>query len=250
MGRYDLSAHNVHLHAARMLKRGKKEAHPPWFHVIGTIPPAQILTRPPMQKKASKSRRSSKIFKPLNITPVEDKLRWEFFNDHPWELARPRVVLENDGLDHTRWEWGHALCRPVAAANDAAAKQRVLDWDRQHITQASRPLNGEAVVQRQQWLMHNENISEPAAYDKARKEFYRARHRQEIEQKVAKEEALFYGGIFGMSAIEVGMQLEDKAFEDFRTSAIERIAARKQSQMPTMIEEEELQDIVEDETAV
>ncbi len=42
---------------------------------------------------------------PVEITYKEDKLREEFFNDHPWELARPRVVLENDGKDARSWDW-------------------------------------------------------------------------------------------------------------------------------------------------
>jgi small subunit ribosomal protein S23 len=32
-------------------------------------------------------------------------MRKEFFSDHPWELARPRVVLEDSGNDHSRYDW-------------------------------------------------------------------------------------------------------------------------------------------------
>lgn len=35
----------------------------------------------------------------------EDKLRMNFFQDHPWELARPRVILEDDGKDGQKVDW-------------------------------------------------------------------------------------------------------------------------------------------------
>jgi small subunit ribosomal protein S23 len=35
----------------------------------------------------------------------EDKLRSEFFGDHPWELARPRLVVEDSGNDAKGYDW-------------------------------------------------------------------------------------------------------------------------------------------------
>ncbi len=34
-------------------------------------------------------------------------LRREFFKDHPWELARPRMLLEDDGKDSQKTDWSH-----------------------------------------------------------------------------------------------------------------------------------------------
>ncbi len=45
------------------------------------------------------------MFQPQKITYQEDELREAFFGDHPWELARPRLVLENDGKDGQRNDW-------------------------------------------------------------------------------------------------------------------------------------------------
>jgi small subunit ribosomal protein S23 len=45
------------------------------------------------------------VFKPLPIDYEEDALRKEFYSDHPWELARPRIVLEGDGKDGQRVDW-------------------------------------------------------------------------------------------------------------------------------------------------
>jgi small subunit ribosomal protein S23 len=41
----------------------------------------------------------------MNITYPEDKLRKEFFGDHPWELARPKTLLEDSGNDAKYWSW-------------------------------------------------------------------------------------------------------------------------------------------------
>ena len=74
-------------------------------------------------------------------------MRWEYFNDHPWELAKPRVVLENDGKDMSRWDWSVeldvSLNRPKAAERDELGRTTE-DWERTTNSQATRPLNGEA----------------------------------------------------------------------------------------------------------
>lgn len=55
------------------------------------------------------------MFKPQTIEYEEDQLRREFYSDHPWELARPRIVLENDGRDSQRCDWSRIqqLGRPL-----------------------------------------------------------------------------------------------------------------------------------------
>lgn len=66
------------------------------------------------------------------------------------------------------------------------------------------------------------------AYDKARKEFYEVRHTQEIERRVAREEALWTGAEFGPSPLAVGMELEDQKYEEWRGWAAKEIMAIKQ----------------------
>lgn len=178
-----------------------------------------------MQRHAKRSGKPSRLFQPVQLDFPESRQRWEFFNDHPWELARPKVVLEDDGRDGERWDWGHALCRPIAGANDPEGKKAIAQWERKQMSQAARPLNGEAVVLRQHWLIRHTGMTEAAAYDKARKELYRARHAQEVESRVAAEEALFYGAFFGPGPLEVGMKLEDKAYESWRDWAAKEVVA-------------------------
>lgn len=90
--------------------------------------------------------------------------------------------------------------------------------------------------------MQNQLLTRAKAYDIARKELYQARHAREIEQRVAKEEAQAMGSYFGLGPLEVGMQLEDQKYEEWRAWAEKEIAALKQLQGAayTGMENEEL----------
>jgi len=134
MGRYNFRALQVRQKALQNLNVQRKTP-PAWFDIVGDIPPAQILIRhQPIQhdlvrerlktipspehgpsktrveievvkKRLSKSRKPSKLFSPMQMRYEEDELRKTFYKDHPWELARPRIVLENDGTDYQRYDW-------------------------------------------------------------------------------------------------------------------------------------------------
>ncbi len=66
------------------------------------------------------------------------------------------------------------------------------------------------------------------AYDQARQEFYAIRHQEDVERRVAKEEALATGAYFGKSQLEIGMELEDKTFESWKEWAIKEIEVIQQ----------------------
>jgi len=86
-----------------------------------------------------------------------------------------------------------------------------------------------SVVQRQAWLMSNKGYTKMKAYDQARKEHYEDRQQQEIEARVAREEALHYGATFGKSAIEVGMELENAEFDRWKVWAGEQVTLMEQA---------------------
>ena len=93
-----------------MLETGRLQAEPPWYRIVGAIPPTTSLVRElPVQLNPPRARKSLRkqpaLYKPQKITYPEDELRQRFFQDHPWELARPRIVVENDGRDSLRWDW-------------------------------------------------------------------------------------------------------------------------------------------------
>lgn len=117
MGRYNLTPSRVYQRASRLIElkkvgadAGVLQSIPPWFQTIGSLPPGEILTRPqPVQHSdvapKRRTKKPSKMFKPMHISYEEDNLRDNFYSDHPWELARPRVILEQDGKDGQRCDW-------------------------------------------------------------------------------------------------------------------------------------------------
>lgn len=93
-----------------MLETGRLQREPPWYRVVGAIPPTTSLVRTiPVQLQEKRLRKSarkpSRTFTPQKIVYPEDELRTQFFKDHPWELARPRILVENDGKDFMRHDW-------------------------------------------------------------------------------------------------------------------------------------------------
>ena len=73
-------------------------------------------------------------------------------------------------------------------------------------------------------------ITRAQAYDQARKEFYDLRLQEDVERRVAKEEAMSTGAYFGKSALEIGMELEDKEYEKWKVWATKEAALAEQRQ--------------------
>ncbi|KAF2399117.1 37S ribosomal protein Rsm25 [Trichodelitschia bisporula] len=207
MGRYDFRPQRVFQTASQLLAvehSARRATPPPWFDIVAKTPPSQVLIRPLQRTQpARRGRKPSRLFQPMPIVYPEDKLRAEFFGDHPWELARPKVVLEGDGNDAMHWDWSR-------------------------IQQPGKRLDGESVVQRQFWLMQYQGLGKNEAYDKARKEFYKYRHLEDIERRVANEEAQATGAYFGPGPLEYGMKLEDRKWEAWKKWATKEIEQRKQ----------------------
>ena len=81
------------------------------------------------------------------------------------------------------------------------------------------------------WLLNNvPNISKARAYDQARKEFYNIRLQEDVQRRVAKEEALATGAYFHRSTLDVGMELEDKQYEEWKAWAIKEVKEADQRQ--------------------
>ncbi|KAM4060749.1 mitochondrial ribosomal protein [Hirsutella rhossiliensis] len=206
---------------------GHRAVEPPWFRVMNSIPPAEPLVRTVTPRHRAPDRRATKprnLYRPQNLSYLEDALRATFFKDHPWELARPRVILELDGKDYRHCDWSKGLRQP------------------------GMPLSGECVVQRQLWLMQNEKLSKRKAYDLVRWDFYRLRQAEEIESRIALEEARYVGAYFGKTKLEVGMMLEDKEYENWKIWAgkqTEKLEARANADIETF-EVEDIEDEFEE----
>jgi small subunit ribosomal protein S23 len=76
--------------------------------------------------------------------------------------------------------------------------------------------------------MRFKDLSQTVAYDQARGEYYRYRLAREVEDRVAREEALATGAFFGPGPLEIGMQLEDGYYENWKEWAIKEAQALKQ----------------------
>lgn len=92
-------------------------AEPPWYQVVGSIPPSETIVRTitPRHQVPRKTTKPKKLYRPQTISYPEDRLRQTFYEDHPWELARPRVVLELDGKDAQRCDWSKGVRQPGVA---------------------------------------------------------------------------------------------------------------------------------------
>lgn len=72
--------------------------------------------------------------------------------------------------------------------------------------------------------MHSvEGMTEEKAYDIVRREFYALRHAEDVERRIAKEEAMKVGAYFGKSFMQIGMELEDAQYESWKKWANRQI---------------------------
>ncbi|KAK4171893.1 mitochondrial ribosomal protein S25 [Triangularia setosa] len=203
---------------------------PPWVTALANIPPSEIWTRPyPAQHSLSpahlpKSRKTppKNLYRPTKIVHPEDRLRKDFYSDHPWELARPKLLMEIDGKDARYWDWSKGLRQP------------------------GMKLSGESVVQRQLWLMEVAGMPKKKAYDVARKEFYKLRRFEETEARIAQEEARAYGAYFGKTVNQVGMELEDKEYSAWLKWAGEEIEGQEMERQAAYANDIDLPEVEED----
>ncbi|KAJ1896593.1 mitochondrial ribosomal small subunit component [Kickxella alabastrina] len=189
----------------QLLNANLREHVPAWLHAMRSVPPSDSLVRDPTQfstggklsfettdatastdaKAAAgmtKIRRAlpegcvsirhgkahlrTRSTRPPKIEFPEDRLRRVFYKNHPFEKSRPRIVMEPTGK----------TCH---------------DWSQ--LSHGSSQVTGENVVRYQHFLMQSENMSEQEAYVQATSEFYKIRAREEIEAKIARQEARSYG---------------------------------------------------------
>lgn len=183
---------------------------PAWYDAVAATPPHLDLTKKPHSLKRAdpatklagfggsaktrvlqkdRANRNHEINRVPKLRFVEDQLRDVFYHQHPWELARPKVIVETDGDDNSRCDW-------------------------LRLVQLHRPLDGESVVQRTLWLL--KQPAKPSlfdAYDQARFEFYQLRMREEVGAAVAREEAEMSGAHFNSTHIQWGLKQEQIAID-------------------------------------
>lgn len=81
----------------------------------------------------------------------------------------------------------------------------------------------------------NNGMPKSEAYDVARRELYALRQEEEVERRIAKEEAQFVGAYFGKTRLEIGHQIEGVEHERWKTWAateIEKVRAVRAEMTP------------------
>ncbi|KAF8924765.1 mitochondrial ribosomal protein S25 [Dissophora ornata] len=151
-------------------------------------------------KVLTRSSRSNKHLRwkserPKTIVYPEDRLRRRFYEDHPWELRRPRCLVETTG-DGTRRDWSTLLQKGRSIAD----------------------LTGEDVIQYQMYLMST-GKSEREAYHVATEEFYLHRAQEETEARVAKAQAMAFGLKPRRSFVMNGLKREEEALLEAEKNA-------------------------------
>jgi small subunit ribosomal protein S23 len=209
---------NVLERTSHYLQAGVLTKKPVWFDVLAKYPPNKNFLHEPkataseqtvsLRKDRIKSKNASPYktresqtpgknpYKPNKLRFVEDELRALFYEQHPWELARPKILLENTGEDVNKQDWSS-------------------------IRQLNAPLDGESVVQRTLYLIQNESKTLKDAYDQSRFEFYRVRIEQEIQEQVSREENEMFGSVYNAGPIAYGVHQEQNVIEKWKQEALE-----------------------------
>lgn len=202
---YDVvCAHPPHIDVtrrAKMLETGLQKPDPSReIYSKNLAHPSSIFkTR---NTSADRAQKNNAAFKIPKLEFLEDELRNVFYHQHPWELSRPKTLVENSGDDNRDCDWSRML-------------------------QLSKPLDGELVVQRTLWHLTSSALTSAPlelseAYDKARFEFYQLRMRDEMNSAVLREESAMYGAVQPATHAERGIAVEQKFIDEWALEALEK----------------------------
>ena len=194
----DLRPLRVAQTTSQLLQAQHLKQQPAWLPTVSRIPPSTDLSRklPPFlsTKRPSRQGKVRRVFDPQPIRYDEDALRRRFYKEHPWELARPVLLVESDCTESRRYDWSK-------------------------LEQPGKQLSGESVVQRQLHLMTHKKLSVHEAYLQACAEFYKVRSFEAVESRIAMEESMAFGAVFS-SQLEVGLDMESRVLATWREKAI------------------------------
>lgn len=148
--------------------------------------------------KAAKKTQASQLLKSQKLHFIEDDLRLLFYKQHPWELADPKNLIENEhNLGSKNYDWSH-------------------------LRQFGKKLDGESVVQRTLFLMETGDRTLLDSYEQAKFEYYRLKIEDETEMNIAREESEMFGAVYPKTVIEEGFEKESEVIEKWRQDAIEQ----------------------------
>lgn len=157
--------------------------------------------------KTQKKDPVNKLTRSQQLKFIEDDLRLLFYKQHPWELADPKNLIENESnLGNDKFDWSH-------------------------LRQFGKKLDGESVVQRTLYLVETEDKTLLQAYEQAKSEYYRLQIQDETEMNICREESEMCGAVYPTTIIEKGFAKEAEVLAKWKLDAMEqtKIFAAKHS---------------------
>ncbi|KEP52598.1 ribosomal protein S25 [Rhizoctonia solani 123E] len=214
-------ASQVHEATSRLLQTGSLKELPAWYSAVTDYPPLPLPPRAPPQRpdydlpKARHShqhahhtpQKHSRTPRPKvdAIEYPEDRIRRQFFMDHPFEAYRPRSMIENaPGVEIYEGVSGEA-------------------WKR--LRQRGRNPSPEDVIKFTLNLHDNLGVPLSEAYATAVAQYRSLRSEHRVATAVAILEAEAMGAQFGPTEIERGFELEAAALKSWETGEGGRAAA-------------------------
>jgi small subunit ribosomal protein S23 len=221
------SANQVLQRTSEYLSSGLVQNQPAWYKALAFNPPKHSFlkkVRPEILKqtkseelstindineknlngyyitrvKTAKKNQIKNLLNSQNLHFIEDDLRLLFYKQHPWELANPKNLVENE------YNLGNKNC----------------DWS--NLRQFSKKLDGESVVQRTLYLMEIENKSLLDSYEQAKFEYYQLKIEDEAEMNIAREESEMLGAVYPKTVIEEGFEKESEVLAKWSSDAVEQ----------------------------
>jgi small subunit ribosomal protein S23 len=97
-------ASQVHKQAGRLLRGNYLKTEPKWYQAVLQHPPLPLPARAPARRTLFDSDKADHPenphhTKPIEISYIEDRVRRQFFRDHPFEAYRPRTLVELDRIE-------------------------------------------------------------------------------------------------------------------------------------------------------
>jgi len=212
-------------HVSGLLKGKLLKAPPTWYAAVKAVPPgpsiirsqnpeANITAQSSAEQQFAQANRpivhtsirhkqknlKTKTPKPRPIVYPEDRLRRQFYKDHPFELQRPKLLVETtEGINRT--DFSQLLLPGMHPAQ----------------------VDGEAVIKYQLHLMITRKLTQRQAYAKATSEFYEVRAQEEAEKRLAQKKITnVFEALAAKKQTQRTLDYEEKLIAAYREAMVNR----------------------------
>ncbi|TFK30834.1 hypothetical protein FA15DRAFT_630157 [Coprinopsis marcescibilis] len=194
-------ASQVHQQVSRLMRAEYIQKEPVWFKAVLDNPPLSLPAKAPPARTAYDKKpqlRPQQAYpvnpKPLPIHYIEDDLRRQFFQDHPFEAFRPSTLIEADKIEAPHPIQGSA-------------------WTR--LRQHGRNPTPDDAIKFAVNLYQTHHISLSEAYARAVAQFRALRSEHHVSTVFAVMEAEALGASFKPSEIERTFREEEQALKSW-----------------------------------